>query len=71
MAAIQNYATPGEAAVLAVLAGNDMLISSDLPTQYQAVLEATQSQQIPQTLLDQSVTRILVWKLQLGLLGSQ
>ena len=68
MAAISGGYSAGEAAVLAVLAGNDLLCSSEYPVQYQAVLEAVQSGRIPEEQLNNSVLRILQWKINLGLL---
>lgn len=63
----QRYGT-GEAAVLAVLAGNDLLCSTDYAVQYQAVLEAVRSGRISTELLDTAVMRILLWKQRLYLI---
>ncbi len=63
----QNY-TVGEAAVNAVLAGNDMILATDYQVQYNAVLEAVRSGQISEEQLEESVKRILRWKYTLGLL---
>ncbi|MCF0136650.1 MAG: beta-hexosaminidase [Lachnospiraceae bacterium] len=68
MGAIVDYYGCGEAAVLAVLAGNDMLISSSYITQYEAVLEAVQEGVISQERLDASVLRVLLLKIKMGLL---
>ncbi len=68
MDAIRAEYGTGEAAVLAILAGNDLLCSTEYPEQYSAVLEAVESGRIPMELLDQAVTRILRWKQALGLL---
>lgn len=59
----------GEAAVLAVLAGKDLLISSDFPEQYAAVLEAIREGRISEEQIDNAVRRILLWKQSLGLLS--
>ena len=59
----------GEAAVLAVLAENDLLISSDFPEQYAAVLEAIREGRISEEQIDNAVRRILLWKQSLGLLS--
>ena len=59
----------GEAAVLAVLAGNDLLISSDFPEQYVAVLEAIREGRISEEQIDNAVRRVLLWKQSLGLLS--
>jgi len=68
MAAIGSWYSPEEAAVQAVLVGNDLLISSSLDTQYQAVLDAARSGRIPQERLEEACLRVLRWKQQLGLL---
>jgi beta-N-acetylhexosaminidase len=70
MSAITRSYTSAEAAVLAVLVGNDLLCSTDYPTQYAAVLEAVQTGRISQELLDDAVTRVLRWKQSLGLIAS-
>lgn len=56
-----------EAAVLAVLAGNDLLCSTEFETQYSAVLKACRSGRIPEAVLNEAVERVLRWKAQMGL----
>lgn len=56
-----------EAAVLAVLAGNDLLCSTEFETQYSAVLKACRSGRIPEAVLNAAVERVLRWKAQMGL----
>lgn len=56
-----------EAAVLAVLAGNDLLCSTEFETQYGAVLKACRSGRIPEAVLNEAVERVLRWKAQMGL----
>ena len=56
-----------EAAVLAVLAGNDLLCSTEFETQYSAVLKACRSGRIPEAVLNEAVKRVLRWKAQMGL----
>lgn len=68
MQAITDTYGPEEAAVLAVLAGNDLLCSTDYRVQYGAVLEAVQSGRIPMETLDAAALRVLTWKQKLGLL---
>ena len=68
MDAIGQFTDGETAAVLAVEAGNDLLCCSDVETQYPAVLEAVQSGRITEERLDESVRRVLLWKLKLGLL---
>lgn len=62
MDAIAEPYGSGEAAVLAVLAGNDLLCSTDYRTQYEAVLNACREGRISESAIDQSVLRILQWK---------
>lgn len=68
MEAITDAYGPEEAAVLAVLAGNDLLCSTEYPVQYKAVLDAVQTGRISMEQLEESVLRILNWKKDLGLL---
>lgn len=68
MEAVASYAGEQEVAVLAVLAGNDLLISSDLKAQYESVLAAVNSGEIPMQTLDNAVRNVLEWKQQLGLI---
>lgn len=69
MDAIADYYGQGEAAVLAILAGNDLLCSWTYETQYDAVLEAVKSGRITEEQINDSVLRILRWKKQLNLLS--
>lgn len=59
----------GEApAVLAVLAGNDMMITMDYMRDKKAVLQAVEDGKISEDQINQAVLRILSWKLKLGIL---
>ena len=69
MTAITKQYGDGEAAVLAVLAGNDLLCVTNYTTQYEAVLAAVKEGRIPMLMLDTAVERILRWKYRLGLFG--
>ncbi len=69
MGAITQQYGAGEAAVLAVLAGNDMLASSEYREQYAAVLEAINAGRITKQQLHSAVSRVLQWKYDLGLLA--
>ncbi|MDO5400433.1 MAG: glycoside hydrolase family 3 N-terminal domain-containing protein [Eubacteriales bacterium] len=68
MEAITDRYGAGEAAVLAVQAGNDLLCSTDYLTQYQAVLEAVEDGRIDMEVLDAAVRNVLEWKMELGLI---
>ena len=70
MQAITDYTGDADAAVLAVQAGNDMLISSDFITQYNAVLTAVQDGTISENTIRDAAVRVLRWKIQLGLIES-
>ena len=61
MDAVKQYAN-GEAAVLAVLAGNDMLITSDYQNDIPAVLAAVADGRIAEREIDAHVLRILRYK---------
>ena len=68
MQAITDTYGAGEAAVLAVLAGNDLLCSTEYVTQYNAVLAATKDGRIPMERIEEAVYRVLRWKVELGLM---
>ena len=67
MDAISAYTGDDEAAVLAVLAGNDMIIGSAYEEQIPAVILAVQNGEIPMEVIDAAVLRILLWKIEMGL----
>ena len=69
MGAITEAYGANQAAVMAVQAGNDMLLSTEYPLQYAAVLEAVKSGVLSESRIDESVLRILNWKQALGLLS--
>lgn len=69
MGAITEAYGAEEAAVLAVLAGNDLLCVTDYKTQYPAVLQAEREGRISEVTVEQAVYRILTWKKQLNLIG--
>ncbi len=68
MDAITEFAGKEKAAVLAVTAGNDLIISSNCSIQLPAVIEAVKSKKISEERINLSVKRILLWKLSLGLI---
>ena len=68
MDAITDKYGVGDAAVMAVQAGCDLLCSSDYEEQYAAVLAAVQNGEISDQQLRDSARRILQWKIDLGLL---
>lgn len=68
MDAITQYTQSASSAVDAVLAGCDMLCSSDFAVQFDAVLQAVRAGEIKESRVDESVLRVLRWKAELGLL---
>lgn len=62
MDAVKSYVENGEAAVQAVLAGNDMIISSDFQEQRQEILNAVKQGKISESQINEAVKRILAWK---------
>lgn len=64
MDAISKYTGDKPSAVMAVLAGNDFIITSNLEDDYKAVMEAFKRKQLPISLLDTAVRRILAFKYQ-------
>lgn len=68
MQAITDLYGDGEAAVMAVLAGNDLLCCTAYEAQYEAVLTAVREGRIPYDTLRAAVRNVLEWKMQLGLI---
>ncbi len=71
MDAVKAYAENGEAATLALLAGNDMVVlTGDFEAQIAQVLDAVERGALPTETVDAAVTRVLTAKLHLGMLGA-
>ena len=68
MDAITQFTGDESAAVIATKAGNDLLCCSSVDTQYPAVLNAVKNNEIPISQINESVKRILKWKIDLGIL---
>ena len=68
MDAVSEYAGSSTAAVLAVKAGNDMLITGDYREQIPQVLQALDSGELTMEQIDIACLRVLEWKDHLGLL---
>ncbi len=68
MDAVKDYTENGEAAVQAVLAGNDMIISSNFKVQKQEVLNAIKEGIIDEELINIAVRRILACKYSYGII---
>lgn len=71
MRAIKNYSGSADPAVLAVLAGNDMLVLSNYESAYTAILAAVHEGEIPGSTIDCAVFRILSWKLARGIISGE
>ncbi len=69
MEGVSDYVSEEESAVQAILAGNDMILSTYYDIQYNAVIEAVQKGIISEARLDDSLVKILGWKYDLGLLN--
>ena len=70
MQAITDSYGSGEAAVLAIEAGNDLICCSDLPVKYEAVKSAYESGRITLSRIEESVLRVLEYKVTMGLPSS-
>lgn len=68
MDAVKSYVENGEAAVQAVLAGNDMIISSDFVKQKQEMLNAIKKGKIEEETINKAVRRILACKYAYGII---
>jgi len=63
MGAVSQYVNEGNAATLAVSAGNDMIITSDLEEMYDSILKALEDKSFSEEKIDLAVRRILAWKI--------
>ena len=68
MDAIRTTMEIGEAAVRAVEAGNDLLCVTEFEQQVPAVIDAVHAGRLTEERIEQSVMRILLWKIDLGLI---
>lgn len=68
MGAVSDNYDAGEAAVKAILAGNDLIITAWSRSQYDAIYTAFADGRITREQLVDCVTRIIQWKMDLGLL---
>jgi beta-N-acetylhexosaminidase len=68
MDAVAAYSQDGAVAVMALEAGNDLIITTDYRTQIPKVLEAVESGALSMDTIDTACRRVLTWKQALGLL---
>ena len=67
MDAVKLYSGEESPYVLGVLAGNDLICTSDIPTAYEAILAAVKNGRIPEEAVDESCIRILEMKKSLNI----
>lgn len=63
MGAVNSYVENGSAAVLAVNAGEDLIITSDFVKMYDSVYEAVKNKEIDMETIDKAVRRNIAWKI--------
>ncbi|MGB8454036.1 MAG: glycoside hydrolase family 3 N-terminal domain-containing protein [Anaerocolumna sp.] len=68
MDAIKDYTNDKEAAVQAIIAGNDLIVATDYNVQIPAVITAVENGTITEDRINESVIRVLTWKLNLGIM---
>ena len=71
MDAVGAYAGDGAVAVMALQAGNDMVVTTDYRSQIPKVLEAVENGSLEETAIDAACRRVLRWKQALGLLPTE
>jgi beta-N-acetylhexosaminidase len=69
MAAIKKFTNNESEAVLAVLAGNDIILTSDYYQHYDAVIKAYNEGKINEDIINIACRRILAWKIEYGILA--
>ncbi|MEG0614635.1 MAG: glycoside hydrolase family 3 N-terminal domain-containing protein [Oscillospiraceae bacterium] len=69
MDAIEKYTYGDDVAVLAVIAGNDLIVSTNFTEQYESLMNAVNSGKIDVKRIDESVMRILEWKIKMGIIS--
>lgn len=67
MDAVKAYADNGSVAVMAIQAGNDLLIATDYRQQIPQVISAVEGGTLDEALINDACTRVLQWKMALGL----
>ena len=68
MEAVSAYAGDGAVAVMALEAGNDLVLTTDYRTQIPRVLAAVESGELAMETIDDACRRVLEWKMALGLI---
>ncbi len=70
MGAVREYAQEGSVAVMALRAGNDMVVTPDFEKQIPLVLAALEDGTLDMEAIDAALRRVLGWKYDLGLLDA-
>ncbi len=70
MGAITQLQTDIPPEVIAVLAGTDMLIVSDLEKSFKSLMDAVKKGDVPEERIDESVLRILQWKYYMNIMNN-
>lgn len=68
MSAVKQYVENGNAAIQAVKAGNDMIISSDFVKQKKEIVNAVKNKKLDENLINKAVVRILACKYRYGII---
>ena len=68
MDAVKEYVDAGNAATMAIKAGNDMIITSDFISMKNELLKSVEEGTIPEDELNTAVTRVIAWKYYSGIL---
>lgn len=68
MDAVAAYSEDGAVAVMAIEAGNDLIITTDYRTQIPKVIEAVENGTLAEETIDTACCRVLQWKQALGLI---
>ena len=68
MQAVKNYVEDGNAAYFAILAGNDMIITSDFEKHQKEVMDAFREGKIEEDTIHKAVRRILAMKIAYGII---
>jgi len=69
MDAITQYTNDEASAVLAITAGNDLIVATNFDVQIPAVIAAVEDDIINEDRINESVMRVLIWKLSLGIIS--
>lgn len=68
MVALYEYQNEGNAAVLALNAGNDMIMTSSYPQHYKSILDAYKIGEVSEQRINYSVRKIIAWKIAYGII---